>query len=385
MPHSLTLWPIRPFITALCLSALLTAACTDHHPADGTQGVDKSAYMSPLDSQFSQLPVSSLPADQAWKWNGTASLITYPIEDTEGVCVNPSGGCYGLSHDISRFSPNAENNPAVFFQWFRSASHPNLKIHSNKDLPPGADVNPTGLLSERVNITYGSWHSRANDITYRNVELPFVIDAGHDFPGVAWFTLAVTPASAEYNWASESGSPPAVVTITAMATREFPTQVLDADSSLLIDAPSLLGSKEQGASITVDGHTWNGSGSLISRGTNGSQNETGFGVTLDWARIHPTSALNPVVFFQWEIDTLDGTKLEIRDVNNTIGDMKVTVTFGGWDNRDNDVTFADVTLPFVLDPASAGKTATNNFWYVVKVAFSGKPSATCPIEAKVVK
>ena len=69
--------------------------------------------------------------------------------------------------------------------------------------------------------------------------------------------------------------------------------------------------------------TWNGNGSLISL-TSGTQ--TGYGLTIDEAMIHPTSAENPAVFFQWEIDGRDGRKVRLE----ADGMDTATIRYGVW-------------------------------------------------------
>ena len=368
---------LRTLCLLLCITAFLSSGCDQDLVA--AQGPIHKANTPPVDdSTVSQLGVSTLPKGQEWSWSGNASIITHAVRATNGECVENNTGCFGLSHDVTRFNPMGDNNPAVFFQWFRSPSHPNIKIAANYNQGPDKVI-------QRVNITYGSWSTRESDITYRNVELPFVIDAGHDFPGLTWFTIAVTPASSDYDWLPIVNGLQKSVRITAEATKEFPTHVLDASDSLLIDTPHLLGSKEKGTPIKVDGHTWNGNGSIISFTSNETEAKTGFGITKDWANIHASSELNPVVFFQWEIDGEDGTKLKLRDVDGVTGDMNVTITFGGWSDRENDVTIKDVKLPYMLDPDAFDKAVNDGRWYVVRVAFSGKPHKSTSIEAAVVK
>jgi len=123
-------------------------------------------------------------------------------------------------------------------------------------------------------------------------------------------------------------------------------------------------------------YSWNGNGSLISysSGTN-----TGYGLTIDEAAIHPSSIENPVVFFQWELDQRDGTRLKIDAQTRDTA----TITFGVWNDRSSDVTYADVSLPFVLDPALANLSIHDQQYYVVAVRFDARPESSESVIAEV--
>ena len=123
-------------------------------------------------------------------------------------------------------------------------------------------------------------------------------------------------------------------------------------------------------------YSWNGNGSLISYS---SGEKTGYGFTIDEAAIHPTSQDNPIVFFQWEIDKRDGTRLKIdAETMET-----ATITYGPWNNRAHDITFEDVSLPFVLDPETVGFSDGDQEYHVVAVAFSDKPASRESVVAEV--
>ena len=126
----------------------------------------------------------------------------------------------------------------------------------------------------------------------------------------------------------------------------------------------------------VPQYSWNGNGSLISYG---SGTTTGYGLTIDETAIHPSSPDNPIVFFQWEIDQRDGTRLKLdAETMDT-----ATITIGPWNDRSGDLTYTDVSLPFVLDPARLGLSVQDQQYYVVAVAFSEKPAASVPVVAEV--
>lgn len=123
-------------------------------------------------------------------------------------------------------------------------------------------------------------------------------------------------------------------------------------------------------------YSWNGNGSLISFS---SGDMTGYGLTVDEAAIHPSSPNNPVVFFQWEIDKRDGTRLRL-DAQSM---QTATITYGPWNDRSRDIVYTDVSLPFVLDPWKSGFPVSDQEYYVVAVAFSDKPASTESVTAEV--
>jgi hypothetical protein len=137
------------------------------------------------------------------------------------------------------------------------------------------------------------------------------------------------------------------------------------------------GSSVAAEALSVDGMTWNGNGSIIGYS---SGNATGYGLTQDETQIHPESESLPVVFFQWEIDSRDGKKLEI----SADGMDRATISYGSWDNRGADVT-RTVTLPYVLDPAADDLNAGDGSYLVIKVAFDEKPSSSLTVAAQTLK
>ena len=127
------------------------------------------------------------------------------------------------------------------------------------------------------------------------------------------------------------------------------------------------------STITVDGHAWNGNASIIA---NTSGTATGYGLTKDETMIHPGD--DPVVFFQWEIDTDDGTQLEI-DADG----MTATIQYGVWNgDRSKDIT-RTVSLPATIDPAADGLSAADGEYYVIAVRFADAPSQSTAVTAEV--
>lgn len=263
-------------------------------------------------------------ADTDLRWTGNGSLIAAASGTATG---------YGLTLDEAKVDRNGEGTATVFFQWeVDSADGERLRI----------DADDRG---ESATITYGTWGTRAEDRVYRDVTLPFVLDPradGHD-PVGQYFVVAVTHDSDGI--------------IAAEATTEA------ADSTRSTSAGPL----------PVDGHTWNGNGSIIGY-TSGSA--TGYGLTHDEAAIHPSDTA-PVVFFQWEIDGSDGDTLLL----DAPGAGSAVVSYGPWNGDRRDDVTRSVSLPHTLDPAADGLSAADGQYYVIKVAFDANPTKTLPVTA----
>jgi|GEM_PF-3623337 len=134
--------------------------------------------------------------------------------------------------------------------------------------------------------------------------------------------------------------------------------------------------KTEAQEIVIPQYSWNGNGSLISYT---SDTLTGYGMTKDEAVIHPDSEHNPVVFFQWEVDTRDGSKLMIK----ADGQSHATITYGLWNDRGSDVTHRHVPLPFILDPSQDGFPVNDQEYFVLAVRFDQKPSETTTVFAEI--
>jgi hypothetical protein len=260
------------------------------------------------------------------QWQGNGSLISKFSGDLTG---------YGIDKDVSRIHPGNEN-PVAFFQWeIDSADGKRLQISG------GAEAT----------ITYGSWSSRSEDRVYKNVALPFVLDPAADDKTTNDGSYYVV--SVQYH-----GAPHSPTNVNATATND----------------PATEATSEAAATINVDGAAWHGNASVISHS---SGDKTGYGLNFDIANIHPDGEKNPMVFFQWEVSAADGKTLEI----SAEGMPSATITYGAWSNRGDDVT-KTVDLPYTIDPTADGKSANDGDWYVIKVAFPNKPSATTRVWAK---
>lgn len=268
----------------------------------------------------------------AYAWNGAFSLISYASGTATG---------YGLTVDEARVHPDSDAAPIVFLQW-------------EVDGRDGRRLQISAAGAERASITYGSWNDRSKDRLYRDVALPFILDPSRDGLSTAdesYFTIAVAFDQA----------PTTTVTVEAEPT----------------SSPASPATSTTAAPIEVDGHTWHGNGSLISLA---SGTRTGYGLTKDEAQIHPGSELDPVVYFQWEIDGRDGRNLELAAEGMTAA----TIRYGAWSSRGADIE-RRVSLPYVLDPASDGASVADGEYYVIEVAFAAEPTTDATVSATIVK
>ena len=270
-----------------------------------------------------------LPAGATASWNGTGSIISYSTGTAAG---------YGITQDEAMIHPDSPDAPAVFFQW-------------EVDARDGRRLEIAAEGMTHATITYGPWDDRSADRTHRSVQLPFILDPqvdGFDANDGDYFVVQVafdeTPAQSKV--------------VEARATKTTGSAAAGM----------------AGAAVNVDEHAWNGNGSVISYS---SGTKTGYGMTYDVAAVSPTSLSAPVVYFQWEIDSRDGRKLQLSA--ETL--EQATVTVGTWNDRSADVTEA-VTLPYTIDPEALGLASTDGTYLVVRVSFDDNPSSLEMVEAR---
>jgi surface antigen len=119
-------------------------------------------------------------------------------------------------------------------------------------------------------------------------------------------------------------------------------------------------------------YIWQGNGSLISYHGRLLPNNAGedwpYGITQDVVQLH-ASTQKPVGFFQWQVNE-NGCKRLKLEADLPTGQNQVDITIGPWNNRDDDITFSQVKLPFVLGASNTDYRfdMENGKWYVVKVA-----------------
>jgi hypothetical protein len=274
-------------------------------------------------------------------WCGNGSIISYSSGTQTG---------YGFTKDMTMIHPSSQK-PVVFFQW-EVDSRDGTKLQISTD-SSSSSVN-------KATITYGTWNDRSKDKTYTNVTLPFTIDPTKDGWSVSngnWFVIQVAFTNTVSS--SETVRAQAASTVTSYGNHNI--------------SPASTAS-----AMLVNGYKWCGNGSIISYS---SGTQTGYGFTKDMTMIHPSSQ-KPVVFFQWEVDSRDGTKLQISTDSSSSSVNKATITYGTWNDRSKDKTYTNVTLPFTIDPTKDGWSVSNGNWFVIQVAFTNTVSSSETVRAQ---
>jgi hypothetical protein len=99
-----------------------------------------------------------------------------------------------------------------------------------------------------------------------------------------------------------------------------------------------------------------------------------FGITKDMTILHIINNKN-VGFFQWFINSNSCDKLKIYTTSNS---QKVNITVGPWSSRDEDRTFKNVSLPFIIGKENVKETSwfTDDSWLVTGIEFLKETSSS---------
>jgi hypothetical protein len=130
---------------------------------------------------------------------------------------------------------------------------------------------------------------------------------------------------------------------------------------------------------------WTGNASIISyHGKNLANKHDGefpYAITQDVSVLHSKKGKKPVGFFQWQFDnSCKSLRIDAEKLSNS--NKKVDITVGRWKTRNNDKTFKNVTLPFVVGESNLNDSYLNNGdWLVVSVAFNGTVSSSSRLNA----
>lgn len=137
-------------------------------------------------------------------------------------------------------------------------------------------------------------------------------------------------------------------------------------------------------STVVFADTWMGNGSIISyHGKKYANSSTAhnwpYGLTQDLSIIHPNTYTSPVAFFQWQLSS-GCTNLRLDYQGSS---PRANVTIGGWSSRENDLTFENITFPFIIGNSNANifENITGSGWYVLAVSMLGSTSRSDDIIA----
>lgn len=276
---------------------------------------------------------------------GNGSIISYHAKERPLVTLD-SQHPFGITQDITE-SHNIYKQQSGFFQWQASSTCKALRINhpdSNYD----------------ADITVGHWSNRVNDITFKDVNLPFVVgqnNAGINIndDGQDWYVIAVGLKSDSSNSGISNSQLSATCAYTEPAV--------------------YTGSIVSGAPVLIGEHQWNGNASVISRIYSGYSNTANqslsggwpFGAFMDVTKIHK-SQYKPVVFFQWMTsETCQKLTIDVPELTNK------TVQIGTKNWSGSQYSYYSTTLP--ADVSSRG------LWTVIKVAFYEPVDKTYTVQA----
>jgi len=131
--------------------------------------------------------------------------------------------------------------------------------------------------------------------------------------------------------------------------------------------------------------SWTGNASIISyhsKDANQKNHDYPQGITRDKVALHPKPNERPVGFFQWQVSKGSCDSLKITADKLSAGEKNVDITFGVWSSRDSDLTFKNVTLPFIIGEKNTGYTfSDDDEWYVLGVAFRDSVSKAAELSA----
>jgi murein DD-endopeptidase MepM/ murein hydrolase activator NlpD len=133
-------------------------------------------------------------------------------------------------------------------------------------------------------------------------------------------------------------------------------------------------------------YVWMGNGSIISYHGRLLPDYAGkdwpYGITQDVVKLHATAG-KAVGFFQWQVTEADCRQLRLDAEGLMPSQNQVDITMGIWNDRDDDITFSHVQLPFVLGRANTHYRfdMEDSHWYVVKVAFLNRLTQAVKLKA----
>jgi N-acetyl-anhydromuramyl-L-alanine amidase AmpD len=129
---------------------------------------------------------------------------------------------------------------------------------------------------------------------------------------------------------------------------------------------------------------WQGNGSILSyHGKFLSRNapeDWPNGIRQEAILLH-SSFKKPWVFFQWQINENHCNRLKIDAPALLRDQKKVNITIGQWNKRNSDITFSNITLPFVLGSDNTDFTMSNGDWFAINITFLSKINRKAQLQA----
>ncbi|MDM8567732.1 S-layer homology domain-containing protein [Candidatus Halobeggiatoa sp. HSG11] len=284
-----------------------------------------------------------------YSWHGNGSIISH-----HGSFLSNHDGKdwpYGITRDVVQLHAS-DDKPVGFFQWQVTESNcQNLKIDAN-----GVDAD----------ITIGAWDNRSSDITFANVQLPFVLG----------------PSNTGYRFDMEDGD----WYVVKVALRDSLSSNLELDAICTTSSPTYANYQlGGGSSVLMDGgYKWNGNASVIShmfkslyskRNQSSFNDDWPFGAFKDVTVIKRSSD-KPMVFFQWQRD--DVCSSLTFDAVLPSNEKRVDIHVKSWNaSNESAIVHRNVALPHTISDYS-----DNGDWRVVQIKFLQPVSYTADVTAK---
>jgi murein DD-endopeptidase MepM/ murein hydrolase activator NlpD len=313
---------------------------------NGLDPINQEAFFkTQSDTSSPEIPPVNPTSDFAWHGNG--SIISYHHRLLEPSERDGQDYPYGVTRDVVKLHANS-TKPIGFFQW---------QVNMN-------DCQRLQLFSEdfndSVDITIGKWNSRADDITFENVSLPFVIGDSNtggrfNFVNGRWLMLKV----ALHDRLNQEAELQAICT-----------------SNNESNANYIMGGGD--AVVMRNNYQWAGNGSVIShmyRALSDQRDESlgtdwPFGAFQDKLVVTPSSQKS-MVFFQWQQDEV--CRQVVIDASNN---QSVTVSTKRWNETQAQVVYQNSQLPVTLSA-----TGNNGNWQLIQVQFDSSVNQKTDVTA----
>ena len=295
--------------------------------------IPAGAYQNPLTVEIVK-PIT-IPSTDIYSWTGNGSLISYHGHHRR--ILKEGDYPFGITQDVTVVHPELAK-PIAFFQWQADKEHCNrLEISTDAASPPPVD------------ITFGQWNIRTEEMIFQNITLPFVMgekNTGLNFGDndENWYVLSVA--------FKESVSEKSKLYATCS------TQPTGKNYDKKGPHPILL----------EGGYQWNGTASILShrfrnRYNDVKENDWPFGVFEDVIVVQPSSE-KPVVFFQWHISE---RCQELRLETSHPSKQQVTLFAKPWGSHQ--LRTLSATLPVTFSASNIGITSNYGSWAVIQVGF----------------
>jgi len=295
--------------------------------------IPAGAYQNPITVEIVK-PIT-IPSTDIYSWTGNGSLISYHGHHRR--ILKEGDYPFGITQDVTVVHPELAK-PIAFFQWQADKEHCNrLEISTDAASPPPVD------------IIFGQWNIRTEEVIFQNVTLPFVMgekNTGFNFGDndENWYVLSVAFKE------SVSEKSKLYATCTTQPTGKNYDK------------------KGQHPILLEGGYQWNGTASILShrfrnRYNDVKENDWPFGVFEDVIVVQPSSE-KPVVFFQWHIsERCQELKLETSHSSK----QQVTLFAKPWGSHQ--LRTLSATLPVTFSASDIGITSNYGSWAVIQVGF----------------